>query len=74
VRVEQRPKRATAAIVAWRRSQLVAAGFEATLATDVARDADYDLHALLELVERGCAPPLAVRIHAPLERRPGEPR
>ena len=35
----------------------------------LARDARYDLHALLELVERGCPPELAVRIVAPLERR-----
>ena len=31
----------------------------------------YDLHALIELVERGCPPALAIRILAPL---PGEER
>jgi hypothetical protein len=30
-------------------------------------DARYDLHALIELVERGCEPELAVRILSPLE-------
>jgi hypothetical protein len=32
-----------------------------------ARDPCYDLHALIELVERGCDPVAAVRIVAPLE-------
>ena len=31
------------------------------------KDARYDLHALIELVERGCPPELAVRILAPLD-------
>ena len=31
------------------------------------RDARFDLHALIELAERGCPPDLAVRILAPLE-------
>jgi len=35
----------------------------------VAQDPAYDLHALIELVERGCPPALAVRILAPLEER-----
>ena len=35
--------------------------------TRLARDPRYDLHALIELVERGCPPELAVRILAPLE-------
>jgi len=52
----------------WRRDQLVAAGFRRSLATAVALDGHYDLHALIELVERGCPPPLAVRILAPLEQ------
>jgi hypothetical protein len=33
----------------------------------VANDSRYDLHALIELVERGCDPQLAVRILAPLD-------
>jgi hypothetical protein len=51
----------------WRREQLFASGFPCALAADVARDQRYDLHALIELVERGCRPDLAVRILAPLE-------
>lgn len=37
------------------------------LAARLAPDPQYDLHALIELVERGCPPELAVRILAPLE-------
>ena len=54
-------------VVAWRREQLAEAGFPLPLAAQVAGDPRYDLHALIELVERGCAPELAVRIFAPLE-------
>jgi hypothetical protein len=54
-------------VVAWRREQLAAAGFSLPLAARVAGDPRYDLHALIELVERGCDPELAVRIFAPLE-------
>ena len=54
-------------VFCWRRDQLVEAGFRPSLATAVALDGHYDLHALIELVERGCPPPLAVRILAPLE-------
>ena len=54
-------------IVTWRQGQLLAAGFPRRLAERLAGDADYDLHALIELVERGCPPGLAVRILAPLE-------
>jgi hypothetical protein len=54
-------------VVTWRRRQLVESGLPLPLATRVAEDARYDLHALIELVERGCEPELAVRILAPLE-------
>ena len=54
-------------IIGWRRAQLELAGFPARLATDIAVDARFDLHALIELVERGCRPELAVRILAPLD-------
>lgn len=54
-------------VAVWRRDQLVASGFPLRLASRVAHDGRYDLHALIELVERGCAPELAVRILAPLE-------
>ena len=48
------------------------AGFEHQLAGSLAADGAVDLHALLELVDRGCPPELADRILAPLdeERRP----
>ena len=54
-------------VVRWRREQLVQSGFRGPLAVRLAADARYDLHALIELVERGCDPELAVRILAPLE-------
>jgi hypothetical protein len=54
-------------VLRWRRDQLVAAGFEPPLALALAQDRRYDLHAAIELVERGCAPRLAIRILAPLE-------
>ncbi len=54
-------------VVSWRRDQLVHAGFASPVAARLARDSRYDLHALIELVERGCPLELAVRILAPLE-------
>jgi hypothetical protein len=55
------------AVIAWRRRQLAEAGFDAALAVSLAHDFAYDLHALIELVERGCPPHLAVRILAPID-------
>jgi hypothetical protein len=40
----------------------------AALARRVAGDERYDLHDLIELLEHGCAPGLAVRILEPTER------
>jgi hypothetical protein len=54
-------------VVSWRCRQLVASGFPPPMAAGLARDPRFDLHALIELVERGCRPDLAVRIAAPLE-------
>jgi hypothetical protein len=54
----------------WRREQLVHSGFPLPLAARLAKDPGYDLHRLIELVEAGCPPELAVRILAPLE--PGQ--
>jgi hypothetical protein len=54
-------------LVSWRREQLLASGFPFPLAAQLAKDSSYDLHALIELVERGCLPALAVRILAPLD-------
>ena len=49
----------------WRETLLIQAGFVSELAGRLAVDADYDLHALLNLVDRGCPPDLAARILAP---------
>lgn len=54
-------------IFSWRRDQLVEAGFPRSLASATAKDSHFDVHALIELTERGCPPELAVRILAPLE-------
>jgi hypothetical protein len=50
---------------AWRRRRLLEAGLPAALAETVASDPWFDLHALLQLVDAGCPPDLAVRIVAP---------
>jgi hypothetical protein len=55
------------AVIVWRTDRLKEAGFASELAETLARDCAYDLHAVLELVDRGCAPELAVRILAPLD-------
>jgi hypothetical protein len=62
--------RGAAAPTEWRRDRLVDAGFPRGFAARLARDARYDLHALIELVERGCPPSLAARILAPLDDAP----
>jgi hypothetical protein len=60
-------------VVAWRRRRLERAGFEPRLAGALAADRRTDVHALLELVDRGCPPMLAARILAPLDGQ-DEPR
>ena len=55
------------AIVAWRRGRLLTAGFPPHLAARLASDCRIDLHAVLELTDRGCPPALAARIVAPLD-------
>jgi hypothetical protein len=54
-------------VVRWRRERLTESGFRLTVAARLAEDARYDLHALIELVERGCPHHLAARIAAPLD-------
>jgi len=54
-------------VLRWRSDRLAAAGFPRPAAARLAGDTRYDLHALIELVDRGCDPELAVRILAPLE-------
>jgi hypothetical protein len=56
-----------APVVRWRFEQLRGAGFDESLALRVAEDERWDLHGLLELRARGCAPELAARILAPIE-------
>jgi hypothetical protein len=51
----------------WRLHRLVRAGVPAELADAVAHDHRFDVHALLELLDHGCEPRLAIRIVAPLE-------
>jgi hypothetical protein len=53
--------------VAWRRARLRRAGFDIALTEELSRECAVDLHALIGLVERGCPPPLAARIVAPLD-------
>ena len=56
-----------AQFVTWRRDRLATAGFPLPLAARIAHDPRHDVHSLIELVERGCAPDVAVRITAPLD-------
>lgn len=52
-------------VATWRRCRLLEAGFPPELAQWLAA-ADVDVHALLQLVDRGCDPHLAARILSPL--------
>ncbi len=67
MRTETRSETNGPDVVRWRREQLAHSGFPLPLAAKIAKDTRYDLHVLIELVERGCEPELAVRILAPLE-------
>jgi hypothetical protein len=60
-------------LAAWRQRRLQRAGFDEQLAEKLAGDRRFDLHAVLELVDRGCRPELAARILAPLEDSPDAP-
>jgi hypothetical protein len=59
--------RGAANAVAWRRARLRKAGFDTELTEQLSHEAGVDLHALIGLVERGCPPPVAVRILAPFD-------
>ena len=59
--------------IGWRSQRLRAAGFSPVLARQLARDSRVDVHALLELVDRGCRPDLAARIMAPLDGESKQP-
>jgi hypothetical protein len=65
---ERPARRGSEDVVAWRKRRLTAAAFDEPLARELAGDCEVDLHALLELTDRGCPPALAARIVAPLER------
>ena len=67
MRAELQNRIESRAVADWRRKQLVRSGFPRSLAARLASDPEYDLHRLIELVERGCPPELAVRVLAPLD-------
>ncbi len=54
-------------LIGWRYQYLTGAGLDPALAASVAGDLRWDLHALLELLDRGCPPALAARILAPAD-------
>jgi hypothetical protein len=55
-------------VAGWRERRLEAAGFDEATAVILAGDCGFDLHGLINLVEAGCPPDLAVRIMAPIDR------
>jgi hypothetical protein len=65
--IDLHPQREDKDAVAWRRDLLTRCGFSLELASALAGDPDHDVHRLIELVEHGCSPQLAVRILAPTE-------
>jgi len=67
---ETEGRQAPPSTLEWRSGRLLDAGFPRGLALRLARDTRYDLHALIELVERGCPPSLATRILAPIDDPP----
>lgn len=68
----RKPATARSGIAAWREERLLRAGVHPELAAAIAADCAIDLHAMIDLIERGCPPRLAARILAPLdeEQRP----
>jgi hypothetical protein len=46
----------------WRAEELERAGYDSWSAAQLAASHDVDLHFAVELLERGCAPDLAVKI------------
>lgn len=49
-------------VLCWRFEQLAAAGCDARTAAVLARARSVDLHAALDLIDRGCPPETALRI------------
>lgn len=64
---KEAPSIRDAEVVAWRRAQLIAAGFDLGISDRLARECGFDLHELVDLVGAGCTPDLAARILAPLD-------
>jgi hypothetical protein len=62
----QRPGDVDGKLIQWRRRRLLLAGFAPPLARRLAATPGIDLHALLDLVDRGCPPDLAARILDPV--------
>jgi hypothetical protein len=54
-------------LVAWRLDRLMAAGFSPREARVLVLSGGVDLHAILELIDRGCPPWLAARITASID-------
>jgi hypothetical protein len=66
-RTEAHRSTAVRSTVEWRRDRLLAAGVPDGAAAELAEDRRTDLHAVLDLIDRGCPPALAARILAPLD-------
>jgi hypothetical protein len=70
--VGHRTRHASDRYVDWRTRCLLDAGLAERDAVRLGCETGYDLHALLELIDRGCPPSLAIRILAPLDAPPWE--
>ena len=53
-------------VISWRRCRLLESGFPQDLADQLASVPAIDVHALLQLVDRGCPPELAAKILSPI--------
>lgn len=62
LRMTERVEVRTRAVVGWRRSELVRAGYPPEVADEIARRGDIDLHDALALTARGCPSTLAWEI------------
>ena len=54
-------------VITWRLCRLLESGFARDLAQGLASTPGIDVHALLQLVDRGCPAELAARILSPIE-------
>ena len=62
LRMTERVEASTRAVVEWRRSELVRAGYPCEVADAIARRGAIDLHNALALTARGCPSALAWEI------------